>query len=212
MTALLPLQAPIAEPRALEWHAEDWSADVLRWCRRLCDGRASAEDAAQDVLMVLVQQDPGIRDHARLRRWLWGVTWRTVRAHRKRAWARKRVWGEADWMERIPGAPPPTERERSVAQVLDRLEPAHQTLLWLAYAEGVTRPELCDRLGLSEGTLNRHLTAARSAFLAAFVAGLALFLAWPQAPAESVDDLAWLDDPGVCEDVPWVPPECPLDG
>ncbi|MFT7521763.1 MAG: RNA polymerase sigma factor (sigma-70 family) [Kiritimatiellia bacterium] len=171
-TTLTELPSHLGDRSAALRHSADalvrmWASDVLRWCRMLCDGRVHPDDACQDVLLILSQTTPEYDEPHRLRGWLWGVTWRTVRAHQRKAWVRRWLPGnasEGDLTHRAPAPSHTTELNMAVKRVLDALPTDQRRLLWLAYAEGATRPELCEHLGLSAGTLNRRLTAARRAF------------------------------------------------
>ncbi|MCB9777540.1 MAG: sigma-70 family RNA polymerase sigma factor [Alphaproteobacteria bacterium] len=154
-----------------------WARTVLRWCHTLCDARVHPEDACQEVLILLFERPPAAVDDDEVRRWLWGVTWRVVKAQQRRAWVRRWLPGASEpdhWLDQLPGRDGPTDQDRAVKQVLDRLPLDQRRLLWLAYVEGATRSELAEHLGLPEGTVNRRLTAARAAFdAAARAAGLA---------------------------------------
>ena len=145
-----------------------WQAPVLRWCRLLCRPGVSPEDAAADALMALVTDAHRLEDPRRFRAWLWAITWRTVRGYHRRAFLRRWVPGL------VPDRPDPrgdaglhlelAERDAAVREVLGGLDAEHTELLWLAYAEGLSRAELAVHLGLAPGTLNRRLTHARAAF------------------------------------------------
>ncbi len=166
------------DPQALERLIELWRRDVLRWCRLLCRPGVYPEDAAADVGEVVLTDLRRISDPRRFRAWLWSVTWRTVRGHHRRAFLRRWIPGL------MPERPDPRgdvgqgyerqERAERVRAVLSSLSAEHQELLWLCYAEGLTRAELADHLQMPAGTLNRKLSRARAAFeLAATTAGLA---------------------------------------
>ncbi len=151
--AALPLDtAPTVDARPRRWAAPD--------------ARVHPEDASQEVLAVLATSCPPVANEAALRGWLWGVTWRTVRSHQRRAWVRRWVHGEDGdrWLEHAAGPSDTRDRDLAVKAVLGRLDARSRRLLWLAYAEGASRAELCDHLGWTEGTRARRLTAARRAF------------------------------------------------
>lgn len=153
---------------ALERLLDLWQSDVFRWCRLLGGPKVCVDDAAHDTLLVVVTQHKTLSAPDRFRAWLWGITWRTVRGHRRRAWLRRWVPG-ASLESPDPGPDPLLRCERAetsarVLAVLDALPLAQRELLWLAYAEGFSRAELAATLGLAPGTLNRRLTAARLAF------------------------------------------------
>lgn len=159
---------------ALERLLDLWQADVHRWCRLLGGPALTVEDAAHDTLLAVLTGLGGLADPRRFRAWLWGLTWRTVRGHRRRAWLRR--WLPGVRMENTASSTDTqleyelAERSAATLAVLDALPLDQRELLWLAYAEGLTRAELAEQLGLAPGTLNRRLTRARRAFEAAALA------------------------------------------
>lgn len=166
-----------------------WQSDVHRWCRLLGGPGVCVEDAAHDTLLAVLTHLRQLSDPRRFRGWLWGVTWRTVRGHRRRAWLRR--WAPGPWREEADPRPDPSqgfeasERSARVLAVLDTLPVEQRQLLWLAYAEGLTRAELSELLDLAPGTLNRRLTAARVAFERA-AAAAGLDPSWSSPPSGSV--------------------------
>lgn len=179
MASIAVIQAALAGDRAaLERLLELWRADVLRWCRMLCRPGVPPEDAAADALTIVVTDLRKVADPGRFRAWLWAVTWRTVRGYHRRAFLRRWVPGL------LPDGPDLgtdtgrryelSERSARVRAVLSGLGAEQAELLWLSYAEGLTRAELAAQLDLPEGTLSRKLSRARAAFeAAAREAGLA---------------------------------------
>lgn len=170
------IRAIRAEPQARGCAALDrlldlWQPDVHRWCRLLGGPTLPVEDLAHDALLAMLTQLHRLEDPRRFQGWLWGITWRTVRGHRRRAWLRRWVPGvvrdppdpRGDASERYDRA----HRSAVVLAVLDALPVDQRELLWLAYAEGLTRAELGRTLGIGPGTLSRRLTRARAAFEAA---------------------------------------------
>jgi RNA polymerase sigma-70 factor (ECF subfamily) len=145
-----------------------WQAEILRWCRWQCPRGVNHEDVAQDVMVAVLSRLHALREPERFRAWLWGVTWRSVQARKRKAWFWR--WVPGDLERRGSAAMDPddaytnSERGQAVQQALDLLSPEHRQLLWLCYVEGQTRRELVELLGIPEGTLNRRLTAARRAF------------------------------------------------
>jgi len=145
-----------------------WQKEVLRWCRWQCPRSMNHEDIAQDVMVAVLSRLHALREPERFRAWLWGITWRSVQARKRKAWFWR--WVPGDLERRDSGGMDPddayasNERARAVQQVLDLMSPDHRQLLWLSYVEGQTRREMVALLGIPEGTLNRRLTAARRAF------------------------------------------------
>ncbi len=166
-------QGLVEAARAGDSHAthrllDAWQLEIVRWCRWQCPRGLNHEDVAQDVMVAVMSRLHAVREPHRFRAWLWGVTWRTVQAKRRKAWFWRWVPGEAE--RHVDSQADPVaghernERSRAVQQVLDRVDPSHRQLLWLCYVEGQTRREMVTLLGVPEGTLNRRLTAARRAF------------------------------------------------
>ncbi len=166
-------QGLVETARAGDSHAthrllDAWQVEILRWCRWQCPRGLNHEDVAQDVMVAVMSRLHAVREPNRFRAWLWGVTWRTVQAKRRKAWFWRWVPGEAE--QHVDALDDPTsglernERSQTVQRVLDKVDPVHRQLLWLCYVEGQTRRELVALLGMPEGTLNRRLTAARRAF------------------------------------------------
>ncbi len=145
-----------------------WQVEILRWCRWQCPRGVSHEDVAQDVMVAVLSRLHALREPERFRAWLWGVTWRSVQARKRKAWFWRWVPGDLERQESTGASPDDSyessERSQAVQQALEALPPEHRQLLWLCYVEGQTRRELVDLLGIPEGTLNRRLTAARRAF------------------------------------------------
>jgi len=116
---------------------------------------------AQDVILAFFHGHRSIRDPSKIRAWLAGVTWRTIRAHQRRRFLR--VF--------LPSPSPSpdaglhrTEAEARVRQVLDGLSPRDRHLLLLRYVDDLDRAEMARVLDIPEGTLGRWLTAARARF------------------------------------------------
>ncbi len=145
-----------------------WQAEILRWCRWQCPRGLNHEDVAQDVMVAVLSRLHALREPERFRAWVWGVTWRSVQARKRKAWFWRWIPGDLERCESSGTDPDDayasSERGRAVQRVLDLLSPEHRQLLWLSYVEGQTRREMTVLLGIPEGTLNRRLTAARRAF------------------------------------------------
>ena len=66
---------------------------VLQWYARLGGPRVDAEDAAHDVMIVLLSKLHALREPEQFPSWLFGVTRRVLAQHRRRAWMRRWVPG-----------------------------------------------------------------------------------------------------------------------
>src|SRR5262245_16580346 len=78
---------------------------VRRWCARLGGPTVDAEDAAHDVLLIVLLRIDSLERPACFERWLFGITRRVLARHRRRAWVRRWVPGpipEAIEHEQLP--------------------------------------------------------------------------------------------------------------
>ena len=66
-----------------------WLPAVYAWCGRLGAGRIDPEEAAHDVMMLLVRKHHTVIP-AQLGAWLFGACRRVVANHRRRLWWRRR--------------------------------------------------------------------------------------------------------------------------
>ena len=75
---------------------DEWLPVVLAWCKRLGGPRVDPHDAAQDVLIVVMDRVDRVYAADRLRPWLFGVTRRVLARHRRTAWVKRWV-GDLFW-------------------------------------------------------------------------------------------------------------------
>jgi RNA polymerase sigma-70 factor, ECF subfamily len=107
------------EPRGFDALFDAWMPSVLGWCRRLGGPKINAEDAAQDVFIVVLRRAHTVQDMAAFRAWVFGVTRKTLAQHRRRAWVRHWLPG-ATMLDRAATSAGPmemTEQERVRARV-----------------------------------------------------------------------------------------------
>ncbi len=168
---------PVARERLLD----RFVPEVLQWCSRLGGSRVDAEDAAQDVFIVVLTKLPALRDPDAFRPWLFGITRRVLAKHRRRVWVQRWV-GEVP--ERIASdASLPDEeaaRERTGRRVhaaLDRLPSSQREAIVLCDLEGRSATEAADILGVPPGTVKSRLRLGRRKFKAE-ADRLGLDLAW----------------------------------
>lgn len=145
-----------------------WLPVVLRWCVRLGGPHVAPEDAAHDVMIVLLGRFDAIEHADRFSSWLFGVTRRVLRKHRGRAWIRR--WTGAG----IPDVGDPRqdpERDlagsdlaRQVRSILAELPERQREVLVLCDLEERTAPEVSQLLGVPLGTVASRLRLARARF------------------------------------------------
>lgn len=150
---------------------EQWLPVVLGWCTRLGGPRVDAEEAAHDVLMVMVRRVDQVYDGSRFGPWLFGITRRTVAQHRRRAWFRRWVPGASP--DRADAGHGParlydvSETGRVVHEVLEGLPEAEREVLVLCLLEERTDREVAELVGVPVGTVKSRLHRARDRFLKA---------------------------------------------
>jgi RNA polymerase sigma-70 factor (ECF subfamily) len=159
----------------------DWLPQIYRWCARLGGPQVDAEEAAHDVLMLLVRRRASITGPRVLPSWLFAACRNVTANHRRRAWVRRWIPGkrplgigapEHDPVEvEAPGVESLVEERElaaKVAGVLEGLADAHREVLVLCYLEDRSIDEASDLLGVPPGTVKSRLFAARKKFEARF--------------------------------------------
>ena len=163
-------QVQAREPAALDALFAEWMPTILQWCRRLGGPKVVAEQAAQEVLLVVLRKVHTVRAAEAFPTWAYAVTRRVLAQHRRRAWVRR--WD--------PGARVEThspvgndmmdvetrQRARLTREAVDALPDSLREVLVLCELEGRPQQDVADLLSLPLGTLKSRLRRARSAFAA----------------------------------------------
>lgn len=160
---------------------------VLAWCKRLGGPRVDPNDAAQDVMILVMDRIDQLYSPAHFRPWLFGVTRRVLARHRRGGWVKRWVgdlFGRDE--QDLDGIRPDRRAEVSqtaerVHRALDGLSVEHREVLVLCDLEHRTDEEVAELLGVPTGTVKSRLRRGRAAFraaatrcgLAALVAGAA---------------------------------------
>jgi len=175
MTRPLPPWDPVDVAGAAEgdrgaWDrlARTWGPTVLRWCAYLGGPRVDAEDAAQQVFIVVWRKLPGLRAPERFPSWIFGITRRVLSDQRRSAWARRWLPGVQPDRHDLGTGPErraaQSELSERVAQVLDHLTPDHREMLILCDLQGFSLLEAADTTGIGLNTAKSRLIRARSRF------------------------------------------------
>ncbi len=142
---------------------------VLQWCTRLGGPRVDPEDAAHDVMIVVLTRLYTLTDPEMFGSWLFGITRRVLAGHRRRRWFESWVPGlhSAD-----PGPDPHDSAElsdlsRRVQVALEDLSPEHREILVLTDIEERSEREVSELLKLPIGTVRSRVHRSRKAFLVA---------------------------------------------
>jgi RNA polymerase sigma-70 factor (ECF subfamily) len=140
---------------------------VWRVLRRLGVPDADAEDAVQEVFIVVHAKSREYEERGSIRSWLFAIS-RQVASHRHRSVARRERTRAA-----LPEAPPPANpqelamRGEAVALVqafLSQLEESQAIVFYLADVEGLTAPEIAAALDVNLNTVYGRLRVARQRF------------------------------------------------
>ena len=145
-----------------------WAPTVLAWCKRMGGPRIDPNDAAQDVLIVILRKGATCRDADRFAGWVYGVVRKVLARHRTRAWVR--YWASNVIPDAMDGAADPqvraqlSETGRRVMQVLEALGQSHREILVLHDLEGRSAREVGELLGVPVGTVKSRVRRAREQF------------------------------------------------
>ena len=128
--------------------------NIYSYFRRLGVDAASAEDLAQETLLLAWQNLSSLRDETKLKGWLYRIAYRCFLKHRTR-----RPQATVEIPEKLPGAAmyDPGSDERLVMRVAHQalltLPPKHLHALALVYWEGLSYAEAARVLSVPVGTL-----------------------------------------------------------
>jgi RNA polymerase sigma-70 factor (ECF subfamily) len=125
-----------------------------------------AEDACQEVFVVVSRRLPECDSSANLRAWLYSIAWRVASAHRRKAQNRREVPVEDAGATLVESREPSTsidERRRwdRLRQALDALPPEQRDVFVLFEIEQLRMREVAEALGCSINTAFSRLYAAR---------------------------------------------------
>jgi len=141
---------------------------VLAWCRRLGGPRVDPEDAAHDVLIVVLTRLPSLRQEERFGSWVFGITRRVLAKHRRRSWVKNWIGGEMPDIADATADPVRdtelSELAQQVEGILGQLPPAQREVLVLCDVEERTDEAVAALLGVPVGTAKSRLRLARAKF------------------------------------------------
>ncbi len=141
-------------------------AFVWRSAKRLGVRDAALDDVVQEVFVVVHRRLASFEGRSTLRTWLFGITARVVRDHRRAA-KRKETDGNVD-PDTLPSTPPPgaenAEAVRVLHALLDLLDDERREVFVMAELEQMPVPEIADALGLNLNTAYSRLRLARQDF------------------------------------------------
>jgi RNA polymerase sigma-70 factor, ECF subfamily len=141
---------------------------VWRYLRRMGLGDADADDAAQQVFVVLSRRLEGIEPQKE-RAFLYGTAARVFSEHRRARARRREVVGEEAVepidSERSPDSVANREQARALLdQVLDQMDDKLRTVFVLFELEEIGTAQIAEMLTLPTGTVASRLRRARESF------------------------------------------------
>ncbi len=146
---------------------------VVQWCARLGGPRVDPEDAAHDVMVVVLTRIHTLTDPDAYSSWLFGITRRVLAGHRRKRWFESWIPGMPgrSQTDEADGQPDPLERaqqsdlSRRVQAALEDLSADHREIIVLMDVEERTEREVSEILGLPIGTVRSRVHRSRRAFL-----------------------------------------------
>ena len=144
---------------------------VWRSTRGLGISEALVDDVVQDVFIIVHRKLPEFEERGSLRSWLYGITRRVCKDHRRSAMRRGTQLELDPERERSDGQDPhehAAQRQalRAIESFADGLDEEHRDIFFLALIEGLPTVEVADTLGINANTtysrvrtLRRNLTA-----------------------------------------------------
>jgi RNA polymerase sigma-70 factor (ECF subfamily) len=150
---------------------ETWFDDVVKWLYALGAPSADSEDLAQEIFLVVRRQLPRFQS-GNLAGWLYEISRRTVRDHRRRAWFRNLVLRRQDIdFAQVPNtsAGPArsyedAENRRIFQGLVSRMSEKLRTAFVLFEIEGYSGEEIARVQDVPLGTVWTRLHHARKAF------------------------------------------------
>src|SRR3954469_13759456 len=162
-------RAPAFEAPAFEDVYGSELGFVWRSAKRLGLRDAALDDAVQEVFVVVHRRLAEFEGRSSLRTWLFGITLRVVRDHRRSA--RRRDPGppvDPDSL-RATGSGPAESAEKAEAvrllhTLLDELDDERREVFVMAELEQMPMPEIAEALAINVNTAYARLRAARQEF------------------------------------------------
>ena len=146
-----------------------YSGLMLRTAYGIVKDRDIAEDAVQNALIQAWQHLPSLRETGVLRSWLLRIVVNQCISFKRRL-ARSRMFLYQSFLEQgmflasqlADDAKGCMERSWDLAQAVEKLPAKQQNVIALHYYQGMTLPEISQRLQISENTLKKRIQAALS--------------------------------------------------
>lgn len=150
-----------AEPIDIVEVCRRYGPMILRRCSGLLGDRDEAEDAAQEVFLILLRKGDQFRAEAQIGTWIYRVTtnhclnW--MRSGRRRV-RRESSADAALWSNLAPADPYESLATRArFDELLRKLDRLDQEILVYRYLDGMTQEEIAAATGKSRRTIGKRL-------------------------------------------------------
>jgi len=136
---------------------------AMPWVSTLCGSIAldAGPDAAQETLIQVMRDLPGLRDPKAFRSWVRRIATREAIRHATRR-RRDSPLEDPDRIRDAQGLDPTLRHD--VTRVLSDLSPDQRAILVLRDLEGLSEAEAAEVLDVARGTIKSRLNRAREAF------------------------------------------------
>lgn len=144
---------------AFQQLVERHQAAIRRFLRRMLAGdHGTADDLAQETFLMAYRKLATLKSGSSLNSWLHSIAYRQFLQHRRKH-ARQLVMAE-------PPEPSIDPRQALDAEILlpvlmRQVSPEERACLTLAYAAGMTHPNIVEITGLPLGTVKSHISRGR---------------------------------------------------
>jgi len=154
--------------QAIERLVNDHYPQVLRLAISILEDPAEAEEAAQEVFLIVLKALSSYRAEAAFTTWLYAITVNVCRNGLRKLRAKERLVETLRflWPSRASEASPEetaiaNETEMAVRQAVNSLGEKHRIPVILFYYHGLSTLEIANILDLHEGTIHSRLSVAR---------------------------------------------------
>jgi RNA polymerase sigma-70 factor (ECF subfamily) len=162
MTSDLELAARVAgsdDQAAFQQLVERHQAAIRGFLRRLLAGdHGTADDLAQETFLLAYRKIPGWRASGTFSSWLHTIAYRQFLQFRRKH-ARQTVMAEPPDTGFDPGLA--VDAEILLPRLMQLVSAEERACLTLAYATGMTHPEIVQITGLPLGTVKTHISRGR---------------------------------------------------
>lgn len=140
---------------AFQTLVERHQAAIRGFLRRLVKGdHGTADDLAQDTFLLAYRKMHTLKSGTKLVSWLHSIAYRQFLQHTRKH-ARQQVMADPPQQGHDPRAA--MEAEIDLPELMEQVSDEERACLTLAYAAGMSHPEIVDVTGMPLGTVKSHI-------------------------------------------------------